>query len=146
MPSRVPLDGLTSSHKAMITKFTNCRLLQGNSLIEQDLWVSSVTGKIVQSQEAFYDQHVTPDEIVDLGGRIISPGFIDVQINGAFGMDFSVIKDDTGKYESVLRDVNRRLIKTGVTSYLPTLTSQRSEVYHKVRLFCKCSRPQLLML
>lgn len=116
-----------------ITKFTNCRLVKGNELVEQDLWVSSVTGKILRSQEEFYTKHTVPDRVIDLGGRIISPGLIDVQLNGAFGFNFSIVPDDLSSYGKTLRQVNKLLVGTGVTSYLPTLTSQRSEVYHKVR-------------
>lgn len=61
-----------------ITKFTGGRLVKGDSLIEEDLWISSVTGKILHSQEVFYEHHAVPDEVVDLRGKIMSPGFIDV--------------------------------------------------------------------
>jgi hypothetical protein len=116
-----------------ITKFTNCRLVKGDNLVEQDLWVSSITGKILRSQEEFYTKHTVPDRVIDLGGRIISPGLIDVQLNGAFGFNFSTVPGDLSSYGKTLRHVNKLLVRTGVTSYLPTLTSQKSEVYHKVR-------------
>ena len=117
---------------AGITKFTNCRLLIGGSLVEQDLWISSVTGKIIQSQTAFYDEYIIPDQIIDLEGRIISPGFIECQLNGAFGFNFSTLFEDMSQYGKQLRDLNKKLIQTGVTSYVPTVTSQTSELYHKV--------------
>jgi N-acetylglucosamine-6-phosphate deacetylase len=116
-----------------ITKFTNCRLVRGDELVEEDLWVSSVTGKIMRSQEEFYSNHTIPDRIIDLGGRILSPGLIDVQLNGAYGFNFSTPMDDMSNYGKTLRQVNKSLISTGVTSYLPTVTSQKSEVYHKVK-------------
>jgi len=120
--------------KERITKFTNCRLVKGDDLVEQDLWVSSLTGKIVRSQEAFYGQNAVPDETIDLGGRIISPGLIDVQLNGAFGFNFSTIPDDLLSYGKMLRQMNRLLVQTGITSYLPTVTSSRKEVYQHVRV------------
>jgi adenine deaminase len=115
-----------------ITKLTNCRLVEGDSLVERDLLISVTSGKIIHGQEAFYVQHKTPDTVIDLGGRIVAPGFIDVQVNGAAGFDFSVLPDDMADYFAGVRRVNKALIQTGVTSYLPTLTSQRSEVYWKV--------------
>ncbi|KAI9650263.1 N-acetyl-glucosamine-6-phosphate deacetylase [Ciborinia camelliae] len=126
MPSALP------SSTSKVTKFTNCRLLKGESLVTQDLWVSSSTGKIIQSQEAFYSQLCVPDETIDLGGRIISPGFIDAQLNGAFGFDFGSIPadGDPDSYGKEFRLTNQLLVKTGVTSYLPTITSSRPEVYH----------------
>jgi N-acetylglucosamine-6-phosphate deacetylase len=115
-----------------ITKFTNCRLVRGSSLVEQDLWIDSLTGKILKDQEAFYELHMSPDEIIDLGGRILAPGLIDVQLNGAQGFDFSVPCDTKEEYDEGLRMVNRGLARTGVTSYLPTVVSSTAEVYHKV--------------
>ena len=115
-----------------ITKFTNCRLVRGSSLVEQDLWIDSLTGKILKDQEAFYELHLSPDEIIDLGGRIVAPGMIDVQLNGAHGFDFSVPCDTKEEYDEGLRMVNRGLARTGVTSYLPTVVSSTPEVYWKV--------------
>lgn len=115
-----------------LTKFTNCRLLKGNTLVNEDLWVSSVSGKIINSQESFYDELFLPDKTIDLHGRIISPGFIESQLNGAFGFNFSTLLDDMTQYGKQLQQVNRQLVKTGVTSYVPTITSQRPELYQKV--------------
>lgn len=118
-----------------ITKFTNCRLLTSNQrdLLEQDLWIDSRSGKILRDQVAFYELHLCPDEVVDLGGRILAPGLLDVQLNGAQGFDFSVPQTDRGVYEDRLRVVNRGLTRTGVTSYLPTVVSSEPEVYWRVR-------------
>ena len=112
-----------------VVKLRNCRLVLGDSLVWRDLWVSQTTGKILDPQTAFFEQHITPISSHDVGGRIVAPGFIDVQLNGCFGMDFSV---PIAQYGERLRHVNRELVQTGVTSYLPTLTSQNSQVYHKV--------------
>ncbi|KAF1837285.1 N-acetylglucosamine-6-phosphate deacetylase [Decorospora gaudefroyi] len=113
-----------------VIKFTNCLLVKGNALVDEDLWVSSLTGKILNGQEILYEHRTAPEEIVDLGGRILSPGLIDTQLNGAYGFDFSVIPEEgTTAYGKGVMRVNQSLIATGVTSYLPTLTSQPPEVY-----------------
>ncbi|KAI1815938.1 carbohydrate esterase family 9 protein [Poronia punctata] len=122
-PKSTPRDGRNG-----ITKFTNCRILRGNSLVEEDLWVDSITGKIILSQAAFFDDLVLPDEVIDLGGRILSPGLIECQLNGAFGFNFSTLLEPAA-YAKKIREVNKQLVKTGVTSYMPTITSQRSEIY-----------------
>ncbi|KAH8884693.1 N-acetylglucosamine-6-phosphate deacetylase [Thozetella sp. PMI_491] len=114
-----------------ITKFTNCRLVRGDQLVWEDIWVSSKTGKIVRSQAAFYDGMVLPEETVNLGGRIISPGMIECQLNGAFGFNFSTSLDGA-QYAKSLQELNRKLVQTGVTSYVPTVTSQTSELYKQV--------------
>lgn len=121
-----------SPTRTSITKFTNCRLLQNGKLVQEDLWISSRSGKILNGQEVFYKYRTAPDQVIDLAGRILSPGFIDVQVNGAFGFDFSVAPENSADYVKGLRKVNRGLVKTGVTSYTPTVVSQRKEVYHKV--------------
>lgn len=116
-----------------LIKFTNCRLLRGEALVDEDLWVSSTTGTIIESQASFFDDLLLPDETINLNGRIISPGMIECQLNGAFGFNFSTLLDDMSQYGKKVHEVNRLLVKTGVTSYIPTITSQRPELYQKVR-------------
>lgn len=134
MPSAVrPMGTAAVAQRSGVVKFTNCLLAKGADLVYEDLWVSSVTGKILNGQEILYGHLTAPDDIIDLGGRILSPGLIDVQLNGAYGFDFSVIPDDGSlAYTKGVQRVNRNLVRAGVTSYLPTLTSQRPEVYHEV--------------
>ncbi|KAI1109318.1 carbohydrate esterase family 9 protein [Nemania sp. NC0429] len=122
-PKSTPKDGRNG-----ITKFTNCRILRGNRLVDEDLWVDSVTGKIIPSQAAFYDDLILPDDVINLGGRILAPGLIECQLNGAFGFNFSTLLEPAA-YAKKIREVNRQLVTTGVTSYMPTITSQRSEIY-----------------
>ena len=135
MPSLFAKNGNPGSAKDSfgVTKFTNCLQVRGNDLVREDLWVSSISGRILNGQELLFEYRAAPDCIVDLGGRILSPGFIDTQLNGAYGFDFSVIPDEgAAVYGKGVFRVNRNLITTGVTSYLPTMTSQRPEVYHQV--------------
>lgn len=128
------MPGKTSTSPPRITKFTNCRIVQGLDLVEQDVWVDSFSGKILKDQEAFYGLHLSPDEVIDLGGRILAPGLIDVQLNGAQGFDFSVPQPSKELYDEGMRSVNKGLARTGVTSYLPTVVSSTPEVYWKVCL------------
>ncbi|KAL4927919.1 N-acetylglucosamine-6-phosphate deacetylase [Aspergillus undulatus] len=115
-----------------VIKFTNCRIVKGDELIGQDLWIDSITGKILRDQEAFYGLHLSPNEVIDLEGRILAPGLIDCQLNGAQGFDFSIPKPSKDEYDEGLREVNKGLARTGVTSYLPTVVSSTAEVYHQV--------------
>lgn len=55
-------------------------------------------------------------------GGVIAPGFIDMQLNGGFGRDF------TANPEAIL-DVSRQLPSTGVTTYLPTRITSPIETY-----------------
>ncbi|KAI2633225.1 carbohydrate esterase family 9 protein [Hypomontagnella submonticulosa] len=124
-PKSTPRDGQNG-----ITKFTNCRILKGDRLVDEDLWVNSVTGKVIRSQAAFYDDFILPDEVIDLGGRILSPGLIECQLNGAFGFNFSTMLEPA-VYAKKVKELNKQMVKTGVTSYVPTITSQRSELYKR---------------
>ena len=117
------------SHDPAVVKLTNCRLAIGDELVWRDLYVSGTTGRILDPQHTFFDLRKTPSETRDLNGRIVASGFIDVQINGGFGFDFSV---PDAHYEDKLRAVQCKLVRTGVTSYVPTLTSQKPTVYGKV--------------
>jgi hypothetical protein len=51
-------------------------------------------------------------------GNIVSPGFIDTQINGAYGFDFSVYEGDRDAYRRGLATIAEKIVETGVTSYV----------------------------
>jgi N-acetylglucosamine-6-phosphate deacetylase len=68
-----------------------------------------------------------PDRVINMGGNIVSPGFIDTQINGAYGFDFSVYDGDSDAYRRGLNTVAEKIVETGVTSYVhPTVAAVRS--------------------
>ena len=84
-----PNDGLTSMSKTMssrvkspITQFRNCRILYQHAIIREDLWVRD--GKILNPEWLFFIEKGHADFQVDCKDCIISPGFIDTQINGKF--------------------------------------------------------------
>lgn len=62
----------------------------------------------------------------DMGGAIIAPGFIDVQLNGCGGVQFN----DTAEAISVetLEIMQKANEKSGCTSYLPTLITTSDEL------------------
>lgn len=51
------------------------------SVRREDLWVRG--GRILDPEKLFFEERRVADERRDCGGRILAPGFIDVQINGA---------------------------------------------------------------
>ena len=53
---------------------------------------------------------------IDASGLVLSPGLIDLQINGGYGHD---LQDDPG----TVWDLGRELPRSGVTSFLPTIIS-----------------------
>lgn len=66
---------------------------------------------------------IAGDESIDLGGMTILPGFIDVHIHGAIGVD---VMDATPQ---ALQDVSRYLATQGVTGWLPTFVPASDEDY-----------------
>jgi N-acetylglucosamine-6-phosphate deacetylase len=48
--------------------------------------------------------------------NICSPGLIDIQINGAYGFDFSVYDGDNAAYRRGLKLVAEKIVETGVTA------------------------------
>ena len=63
-----------------------------------------------------------PDDAITFPDAIIAPGFIDIQVNGAFGEDFS-------SPTANVRVACRTLVRHGVTGFLPTLVSAPADRY-----------------
>ena len=56
------------------------------------------------------------DRVIDVSGMYVAPGFIDLQLNGGWGHDFTTDPQSIG-------EVARRLPSTGVTAFLPTIVT-----------------------
>ncbi|KAE9544858.1 hypothetical protein AGLY_000401 [Aphis glycines] len=97
----------------IVTKYFNCNILKDGKILTQDLWV--VDGRIANPEIIFYDKKKIPDVEIDCLGSLITPGFIDLQINGAFGVDFTYHKGDG------LDIVKKGLLQYGVTGFCPTI-------------------------
>ncbi|XP_060064802.1 N-acetylglucosamine-6-phosphate deacetylase-like [Ylistrum balloti] len=117
---------MPSQHEP-VYQFVNCRLLRDHKLITDSLWVRA--GKIINPEKLFYDEKAAADKQIDCGGRVISPGFIDVQINGAFGVDFSA---NTTDIEKGVEKVAKGLLQHGVTSFCPTLVTSSQQTYSQI--------------
>lgn len=118
-----------------ITSFKNGPIVSDGKIVANELYVDGTIGRILDGFEFPEGERVVTDKEVDLKGRILCPGFIDAQFNGAFKVDLSRLPSN-GNINSFKNDIcvmNQRLVRTGVTSYLATMTSQKPEVYHKVK-------------
>lgn len=62
------------------------------------------------------------DEVHDYGDSLLLPGFVDLQVNGAFGVDVA-------SEPHRLSELSENLPSTGTTSYLPTVISSPESLY-----------------
>src|ERR1700731_366365 len=65
------------------------------------------------------------DAVIDLKGSTLFPGFIDVHIHGATGVDAMAATFDD------LQQVSAFLARNGVTAWLPTLVPSSDEQYER---------------
>ena len=79
--------------------------------------------------------HAPPGtEEIDVAGLVLVPGYIDLQLNGAFGHDFTADP-------STIWPVSESLPRFGVTSYLPTIITSPLETVEQARRELLDSRP-----
>lgn len=110
----------------MIVNLTNCRLCDNGTVTPGNLYIDTVSGKIVPPTA-----NATQ---VDLGGRIVAPGFLDVQNNGVYGVNFSTLDEtasaaDVARFRGFYGDAMAKYLRTGVTAMCPTVTSSTAPVY-----------------
>ena len=108
-------------------RFRNCTLVRQHALVTDDLWIRD--GKIINPQAVFFDERTQADFDYDCRGVLIAPGYIDLQINGAFGHDFSSPNEAS---EEMLTTVARKLTSHGVTAFTPTIVSSEANTYKAV--------------
>lgn len=70
-------------------------------------------------------------KVIDCKNAIIAPGFIDLQINGGFGVDFTSDIKDAESCIDALQKVGSGILSHGVTSYCPTIVTSPSKVFHQ---------------
>lgn len=105
----------------MSIRFFNGKVIINGQIRHEDIWVED--GKIVEAK-------VQADQEIDLRGQYLAPGYIDLQINGGFGVDFTTNLADVDK-------AAKELLKHGVTAFLPTIISSPKERYHEQIPFFK---------
>jgi N-acetylglucosamine-6-phosphate deacetylase len=110
-----------------IIQLTNCRILRGSSIYTDDLWVRA--GTILDPEKIFYEEKRQSDLQIDCDNLILVPGFIDAQINGGFGHDFSSNSENISESLDI---VSRKLLQYGVTSFCPTIISSDKDTYKRV--------------
>lgn len=112
----------------MSVKFTSGRVEGINYLDNQPVAVSFENG-LITAVESLKRQSGKKETLY------ISPGFIDIQVNGYDGISFSLEGADDSSPESKLlsveeiRKITRELWTHGVTTFFPTLTTNSQELF-----------------
>ena len=98
---------------------TNCKIYTGNDVLVDHAVV--IKDQLIDSVCPLAD---LPQglETLDLNGVNVSPGFIDLQLNGCGGVMFN--DEITAETMQVMHKAN---LKSGCTSYLPTLITSSDE-------------------
>ena len=110
--------------------FTNCILCISGELIAQDLYFDPEQGTITPN---YYYRQEGVDRI-DLNGKIIAPGYLDLQTNGMNGVHFTHLaqngqpEDD----EQKLRSVGEMEASHGVTGWWATVPTVDKDQWKKV--------------
>ena len=81
--------------------------------------------RITQVFDATVSQPPVTESVIDLDGLTLFPGFIDLHIHGAVGVDTMTAGADD------LRRVAEYLGRNGVTAWLPTLVPSAEEQYER---------------
>lgn len=98
---------------------TNCKIYTGNDVLTEHAVI--VDGDLIQ---AVCPIEQLPENLktVDLNSANVSPGFIDVQLNGCGGVMFN--DEITAETIRIMHEAN---LKSGCTSFLPTLITSSDE-------------------
>ncbi|GAV08426.1 hypothetical protein RvY_18117 [Ramazzottius varieornatus] len=113
--------------KGAVVRMRDCRILREGRIIKEDLWIRN--GHIIDPEVLFFEERRSADISVDCL-FLIAPGFIDIQINGGFGVDFSSCTEDS--IEEAIALVRKRLVAYGVTAFCPTIITSSPALYHQL--------------
>ena len=108
----------------MRTLLRNARIVLPEQVVESSSLLIE-DGQIARVIEDISVGSVNADSVIDLNGATLFPGFIDIHIHGAVGVDVN------SATASDLRRVSELLAGKGVTAWLPTLVPASDEEYER---------------
>lgn len=130
---KILIKGLYKAYYAL----TNARIFDGERFIESACII--IENDIIKSVE----KQLPPDTVItkiDMQGRILTPGYIDLQLNGCGGAD---VNDDISL--DTLKVMYQTCLKHGVTNMAPTLiTTSDERMLEAIDLINYLEKPELL--
>ena len=110
--------------------FTNCLLCISGELVAQDLYFSTEQESITPNY--YYRQEGV--ERIDLGGKIIAPGYLDLQTNGMKGVHFTLLAQSDAQEddERKLEEVSNMEASHGVTGWWATIPTVEKNRWRQV--------------
>ena len=101
--------------------------LVGNVVTDYEVWPEAsilIEGGAIRDVSRDASLAAEADEVVEYPDSMLVPGFVDLQVNGGFGIDVATGPD-------LVPELSRSLLSTGTTSYLPTVISSPESLYRE---------------
>ena len=101
--------------------------LVGNVVTDYEVWPEAsilIEGGAIRDVSRDASLVAEADEIMEYPDSMLVPGFVDLQVNGGFGIDVATGPD-------LVPELSRNLLSTGTTSYLPTVISSPESLYRE---------------
>ena len=98
--------------------------LRGSIVTDYEVWQGGAVRLEGGTIEDVSREPLEADEVYEYPDHYVLPGFLDLQVNGSFGVDVAA---EPGR----LAELSKKLVATGTTSYLPTLISSPPTLYRE---------------
>ncbi len=103
--------------------------LRGRVVTDYEVWAEGTVllrdGTIADVEREGTSLADEADAVHEYPESLVLPGFVDLQVNGAFGVDVASEPDR-------LAELSQALLRTGTTAYLPTVISSPESLYEEV--------------
>lgn len=125
------------SERSLLVQFHNAKLATPDGLVDGELWMQH--GSFVDPEGRFWQRDASAaDRRIDCKGMIIAPGFIDLHVMSACGVDFTSLGDKDGAAATAAaeREIERvctKLPEYGVTAFCPTIRPTDPASYQRLR-------------
>jgi len=102
----------------------NTVALRGRIVTDYEVWPEGTVLVEGDRIAGVYPEPRAADDVHEYPNHLILPGFVDLQVNGAFGIDVATEPERLG-------ELSRKLLSTGTTSFLPTVISSPHSLYRE---------------